>query len=97
MPSDARSVAKEFGVADLARLVPLIGSSRTKALDDIVGRAAGMAGPAGDRLGEIDIDHDAAEIEQQRVGAAGRERVSWQRFTYLVNTGTARCRAAERR
>jgi hypothetical protein len=35
--------------------------------------AAGVAGPARERLIEIDIEHDAAEIEQQRVGGAGGE------------------------
>src|ERR1700730_18247651 len=33
--------------------------------------AAGVAGPARERLIEIDIEHDTAEIEQQRVGGAG--------------------------
>jgi hypothetical protein len=33
--------------------------------------AAGVAGPARQRPVEIDIDDDAAEIEQQRVGGAG--------------------------
>ena len=30
-----------------------------------------MSGPNGHHLAEIDIEHDAAEIEQQRVGGVG--------------------------
>jgi hypothetical protein len=30
--------------------------------------SAGVTGPAGQRLVKIDIEHHAAEIEQQRVG-----------------------------
>jgi hypothetical protein len=33
-----------------------------------------MTGPAGNRLAEVDIEHDTAEIEQQRVGRTGGER-----------------------
>jgi hypothetical protein len=32
-----------------------------------------MAGPIGHHLAKIDIEHDAAEIEQQRIGGIGRE------------------------
>ena len=55
---------EKFGVLDLAAFM---------ALEIIVGHepsgergrlAAGMAGPAGQHLVEIDIEHDAAEIEQ---------------------------------
>jgi hypothetical protein len=35
--------------------------------------AAGMTGPARQHPVEIDIEHDPAEIEQQRVGGAGDE------------------------
>jgi hypothetical protein len=52
-------------------VIPIcLGANETP--DDIVGRAAGMTSPAGDSPGKIDIEHDAAEIEQQRVGVAGR-------------------------
>jgi hypothetical protein len=40
----------------------------------MAGLAAGMAGPTGHHPGEVDIEHDAAEIEQQRVGGVGGER-----------------------
>jgi hypothetical protein len=33
-----------------------------------VGLATGVTGPAGKRAGEIDVDHDPAQIEQQRIG-----------------------------
>src|SRR5258708_37681656 len=36
--------------------------------------AAGVTGPARERLVEVDIEHDTAEIEQQRVGRAGGEQ-----------------------
>src|SRR3954464_2741222 len=36
----------------------------------------GMPGPAGQRAVEIHIENHAAEIEQQRVGRAGRKRES---------------------
>jgi hypothetical protein len=32
-----------------------------------------MSRPAGDRLGEIDVEHDTPEIEQKRIRAAGGE------------------------
>jgi hypothetical protein len=38
------------------------------------GLTTGVTGPARQRPVEIDIDHDTAEIEQQRVGGAGGER-----------------------
>jgi hypothetical protein len=34
-----------------------------------------MTGPAGQRAAEIDIEDDAAEIEQQGVGGGGGEKV----------------------
>ena len=53
-----------------------------KARSDIGGRAAGMAGPDRHDLAEVDIEHDAAEIEQQGVGGGGeREGCSWGSFT----------------
>src|SRR5258705_2682858 len=41
--------------------------------------AAGVTGPARERLVEVDIEHDTAEIEQQRVGRAGGEQGSVHR------------------
>ena len=32
-----------------------------------------MPGPAGQRAAEINIEHDSAEIEQQRIGGVGSE------------------------
>ena len=64
MPSEARKPCKEFGVADLARLVALIDVVARKSPDEMRCLAAGVTGPAGQRLVEIDIEHHAAEIEQ---------------------------------
>ena len=66
---------KEGGVADLAPLVPLPGFIWRKPSDQMGGLAAGMAGPTGHHLAEVDIEHDAAEVEQQGVGGIGSE---WQ-------------------
>jgi hypothetical protein len=50
--------------------------------------AARVTGPNGQRLGEIDIEHDVAEIEQQRVGGVGGERgVHIRRSTKPDKTG----------
>ena len=61
------------GVVDLAELVVpqrLVGS---EARGDIGGLAFAMTRPARHRPLEVDVEHDAAEIEQQRVGGAGGE------------------------
>ena len=42
--------------------------ARTKLAGEMCGLAAGMSGPARKRFFEINIEHDPAEIEQQRVG-----------------------------
>ena len=73
MPSEARRLAKNSASLDLAALVTPEALVATKRAATVGGRAAGMAGPARHRLVEIDIEHDAAEIEQQRVGGAGGE------------------------
>ena len=73
MPSEARRLCEIGGVVDLADLMMPVSFVADKARGDVGGRAAGMAGPAGQRLAEIDIEHDAAEIEQQRVGGSGGE------------------------
>ncbi len=70
---DAERIAQGLkigGIADLAGLMVPIGLRANETLDKVIGLAAGMSRPAGDRLGKIDIEHDAAEIEQQRVGIA---------------------------
>src|ERR1700710_1195689 len=53
--------------------------------------ASGMTGPAGQRAAEIDIEHHAAEIEEQGVGGgAGKERRGHlRRFT--KNAGAEQC------
>ena len=71
MPSEARRPAKYAASLILPDLVMPVGLVAHEAPDDVIGLAAGMTGPAGQRLVEIDIDHHAAEIEQQRVGGAG--------------------------
>src|SRR6266568_7503882 len=50
-----------------------------KSRHKLCGLAAGVSGPARERLIEVDIEHDTAEIEQQRVGSAGGERRSVHR------------------
>ena len=67
-------MSKYVGVADLAGLVMPVRLVAHVAGQDIGGLAAGMGRPAADRLGEIDVEHDAAEIEQKRVGDAGRKQ-----------------------
>ena len=82
---------KKFGVADLAPLVPLIEFvAPGKSTCEMGYLTARVSGPAGDNLAEIDIEHHAAEIEQQRVGSAGGE----QGTGHCLNTGTARSPAA---
>ena len=75
---DAEQLAKggkEFSVADLALLVPLIKFvAPGKPSPQLRDLATGVTGPAGDHLAEIDIEHHAAEVEQQRIGSAGEER-----------------------
>ena len=44
-----------------------------KAAGEISRRAAGMAGPDRHRPIKAEIEHDAAEIEQEHVGGAGEE------------------------
>ena len=44
-----------------------------KAAGEISRRAAGMAGPDRHRPIKAEIEHDAAEIEQEHVGGAGGE------------------------
>src|SRR5216683_2230981 len=76
---------KEFGVADLSRLMAPVDFVARKPPDEMRGLATGVTGPALKRLVEVDIEHDAAEIEQQRVGGAGGEQGSGhrRRFTKI--------------
>src|SRR5712671_3784114 len=56
---------KKLGVADLTLLVALIEFvAPGKSSREMSGLAAGVTGPAGDHLAEVDIEHHAAEIEQ---------------------------------
>src|SRR6202158_1349813 len=59
---------KEFGVTDLALLVAPIDFVTRKSPGQLRYLAACVTGPASQGLVEIDIEHHAAEIEQQRVG-----------------------------
>ena len=82
---------EKFGIADLAPLMALIEFvAPGKSTREMRRLAARVTGPAGDDLAEIDIEHHAAEIEQQRVGSAGGEQGTGHR----LNTGTARSPAA---
>ena len=65
-------VCKERGIVDPAGLVMLEAVVDDKAPGQIGGRAAGVAGPDRHHRAEIDIEHDTAEIEQQRVDGGGR-------------------------
>src|ERR1700730_1792287 len=64
---------KKLGVADLSLFVPVIQFVARKPPDEINGLAAGVTSPARKCPMQVDIQHDAAEIEQQRIGNAGRE------------------------
>src|SRR5438034_6513568 len=57
----------------------MIGFVAHKPPEKVCGLAAGVFGPARERLIEVDIEHDTAEIEQQRVGSAGGQRKSGHR------------------
>ena len=73
---DAERLAQAFkisGIVDLADLMMPVGFFADKSRNEFGRRAAGVTRPAGKRLAEIDIEHDAAEIEQQRVGGGGGE------------------------
>jgi len=63
-----------------------------KPSDEMGYLATGVAGPAGERFVEVEIEHDAAEIEQQRVGRAGGEegRVHWGRVRKSGEAGNRR-------
>src|SRR4029079_15978977 len=61
-------------VVDPADLVVLETVIDDKAAGEGGRRGAGMAGPTGPHLVEIDVEHDASDIEQQHVGGAGRVR-----------------------
>ena len=91
MPSEARRLSKNAASLISPRLVTLPGLVGRQTADEIGGLAAGVAGPARHHLVEVDIEHDAAEIEQQHVGGVGRGAAnSWQSFTKL---GRARATA----
>src|SRR6266566_8008048 len=51
----------------------MIGFVAHKSRHKLRGLAAGVTRPARERLVEVDIEHDTAEIEQQCVGSAGGE------------------------
>jgi hypothetical protein len=53
--------------------VPHVDFIARKSSAEIGGIAAGMISPALKRLVEVNIDHDATEIEQKRIRGAGGE------------------------
>ena len=65
---------KELGVADFTLLVVPIKFVARKSSHKMRRLASGVTGPAVKRPVEVDIEHHAAEIEQERVGDAGREQ-----------------------
>ncbi len=74
MPRDVRNEFEIVGVADLAGFVMPVRLIAHVAGDQVGGLAAGMGCPAADRLGEIDVEYDPAEIEQKRIGRAGKKQ-----------------------
>ena len=83
----AAQAFEESGVADLAPFVPPPGIVGREPPDQLRRLAAGMAGPTGHHLVEVDIEHDPAEIEQQRVGGVGE---SGEFMPVVYKTGGAR-------
>ena len=85
---------KELRVADLAPLVTMPGIVRRKPRDELCRFASRVCGPGGEHSAEIDIEHDAAEIEQQRVGGIGGEMgvhaLRLQNHRRLGNAGQCR-------
>jgi hypothetical protein len=72
--------------------VTLVNVVARKSPDEMLGLATGVTGPADQRLVEVDIEHDAAEIEQQRVGCAGGEQGSGHRRRCTkIEQGRQRC------
>ncbi len=67
----ATQIVEKGLVADRASLVMMVRFVDHEARGDIGWLASGMACPAGQRPGEIDVEDDAAEIEQKRVGVSG--------------------------
>jgi hypothetical protein len=66
-------VFEEYGIVDFADFVMLEMFIDDKPRGNLGGRAAGMTGPDGHNLVEVDIEHDAAEIEQKDIGGSGGE------------------------
>ena len=95
MPSDWRRPSKNAASPISAGLVMLEAVVGDKARDEIGGLAAGMAGPVRHHPAEIDIEHDAAEIEQQRVGGGGSWRqIHGNRLQNWTGVGNGRRRFA---
>src|SRR3954465_76356 len=74
-PEQSTECAEKFGITDLSFFVPLIDFiARGNSPDQTRRLTAGVAGPACNRLVEIDVEYNAADIEQQRVrGARGEQ------------------------
>src|SRR5262245_65852165 len=64
-------ILEERGIVDPAGLVMAKAVIDDKARGKLSGLAAGMTSPDAHHPAKIDIQHDAAEIEQQGVGGAG--------------------------
>ncbi len=80
MPSECRRFCEERGIVDMAGLMMAEAVIDDKARREIIRITPGVAGPDLHHAAEIDVEHDAAEIEQQRVGGAGGEggEVMWR-------------------
>src|SRR3984957_15728518 len=72
-PERTPQAREKWGVVDLPGFMPLEIPVTPQPPGQRRRLATGMSGPARQHFVEIDVDHDAAEIEQQRVGGAGRE------------------------
>jgi hypothetical protein len=65
---------KKSRIADLALFMPSIQFIARKPLNEMRRFASGVTGPTAKRSVEIDVEDNASEIEQQRIGDAGREQ-----------------------
>jgi hypothetical protein len=89
------SQAREIGVVvDLAGLVVPQRLVGFEARGNLLRRAAAVTRPRRHGPLEVDVEHDAAEVEQQSVGGAGGEGRHRGLRSRILNTDTDRYAAA---